>query len=156
MAFKTTSVVIGLSLSALLALTCLVMSIVFTQVPSLTYPNIFVNVVATNANSTQFQFNMRCDQADNDGALINLQKACGTESFNVQPGCRLPPYHGYLTIVYGLGEMNCPSGYLKQFRSTVDLGTNFVALAFSLCFIFMFIFLIPFFILYIYMTCSTI
>ena len=145
---RTKLVVGALIVSGICALVCLIMSIVFAYDISLIYPDVYVNV-ATNNNT---QFYMRCDQTTNKVVLANLLQSCGVEYFNVQPGCNLLSYYSYWYGTHSFGEMKCPTGYLDQFKNTIDLNLNLVALASSMMIIGCFIFCVPFLVVYICVT----
>ena len=144
---NTKFVVAGLVVAGTLALVCMIMSIVFAYDISLVYPNIYVNVFNTTIDN-KMQFYMRCDQSNNKVVLANLLRFCGIETFNVQPGCNLLSYYSYWYQTYSFGEMKCPTGYLNQFTTTIDVNINLVALASSMMIIGTLIFLIPFFVAY--------
>lgn len=141
---KNCIVIVTLILSAILALICLIMSIVFAYDIALVYPHVYVNVVnATNYDKLQFL--MRCDQANNKALLANLLQSCGVETFNVQPGCNLLSYYSYWYQAYSFAEMKCPTGYLLQFVDTINSNVNLVIVASSMMIIGCILFCLPFF-----------
>jgi len=127
----------------------LVMAIVFAYVPSIVYPVPIVNVVHVNGSVTSFQ--IRCDVTSDGAYLASLLTQCGTPYFNVEPVCG--GQFGYSSTSYFLrtfafAEMPCPTGYLDQFTTTVDLDRNLVALASCMMILLMIMFFIPIGIVY--------
>lgn len=136
--------IVSLLVFGVLALTCLVMSIVFAYDIALIYPNVIVNVLVTNSSTSRTQFYMRCDQTNNKVALENLLSSCGTENFNIQPGCNFLYYYSYYYGTYGFGDMHCPTGYLNQFTNTVNMNVNLVIVASIMMILGMILFCLPF------------
>ncbi len=137
---RTTIIVIGVIITAVLTLTCLVMSIVFAYDISLVYPNSVVNVISIDQG---ISFYLRCDQA-NGGGLITILALCNITSFEIQPHCNILSLQSYYYQTYAAGLVKtCPTGYLQSATSTTNLGVNLVALASAMMMLGMFIVWIP-------------
>lgn len=126
-----------------LAVTCLVMSIVFSYVPSLVYPEYIVNTRVVNGTLTDFY--LRCDCAKSGECRSNIRKSCNAPGFLTEPDCNLHSWYSYWYATFAYGEIECPSGYLEQFTRTENLSVNLVALASSMMILGMFICLTPLF-----------
>jgi len=121
-----------------LALTCFIMAIVFSYVPSLVYPKHIVNVA--NGNLTEYY--LRCDKANGE-FLSTLLEKCNTSDFKIEPDCNIPSWYSYWYKVFVFGKMECPSGYLESFTRTENLSVNLVAVASSMMILGGIIFLFP-------------
>ena len=76
---KITCVIIGIIATVVFSLFCFVMSIVFSYVPSLVYPQKIVNV-EQSGNATEFY--LRCDVASGEDRS-SLLKDCGVSGYIV-------------------------------------------------------------------------